>query len=286
MDDDQLRTAIRAMAEPRDPGPRAHADVLAAVEQQRRKRRVASAAAAVVTVAAIAVGAVAVASQPPRGPAAGAHDVELTASGGVYGFQLKMTVRFPDSRQLLSAYYDIGGRRTKVTLYPGDGSDNDNYPTPLAVAAGVAVQVSAVPDVSCISAATVPELVVTSEQEDGRTYVDRFTASNPDDYSAEVTSWCPRGPYVGLVEARGGNDDTAVVELQIVNPSDVPIHVVSQAFNRQGAQWHRSSVVVPAGATRLMTITASGLSYFATPDKPWTTGHLRSNGEPITVNSR
>lgn len=176
MDDDEIRTAVRTLAEPRDGGPHAYTGVLAAIQLKRRKRGVGTATAALVTVAAVVAGAHAVSAPPFDGAATSSgHSLELTALAGVYGFTLEMTVVFPDSRELLTAYYDIGGRRTKATFYPNDGTDNDTYPTPLAVAAGVSFGVSASPDVSCRSAATVPVLVVTSRLADGASRVDRFT---------------------------------------------------------------------------------------------------------------
>lgn len=289
MDDDEIRTAVRTLAEPRAGGPQALDDVRAAVERKHRRRRAGSATAVLVTVAAVVAGAHAVSAPPFDSSAASdGRSLELTALGSVHGFTLEMTVRFPEDRELLSAYYVLGDQRTQATFYPNDGTDNDSYPAPIAVAAGTSVSVSAHPGVSCSSAATVPELVVTSRVADGGSRVDRFTASNPEDYSTEVTSWCPLGPYLSVsgVSASSSPSGRAVVVLQVVNPSDGPVHVVSQAFALHGAHWNRSSVVVPAGDDRPLTITARGLAYFETPDKPWTTGHLTSNGQSVTVQAR
>ena len=285
MDDADLRPAVAALAAPRDAAPHAYADVIAAVHRRRRRQNLAVAGASVATIAAIAVGAVAVASPRPGDGTAAGHSVELTARGTPWGFHVEMTVSFPDSVDLVSGFFHVGAQQFKTSFYPDDGTDDGDYTRPLPLGAGVSVMVSAMVQPGCALPAEAPDLVVTSESHDSSPRRDLFTAANPDDYADALAAWCERGPQVTEHAASGGPDGHVAVTLQIVNPGTEPIHVQSHAYVLDGAHWSRAQVVVPAGQTRRLVVTASH-AIFSARDKPWMTGHLTSDGVPLRLSAR
>jgi hypothetical protein len=285
MDDDEIRSAIRVLTEPRTAPPGTRDQILRRVTARRRRSGALLATAAVAVVGVVAMAAtVGLPGQRSLSPAGSGQDrtVPITSGGWPTGFSAEMTVEFPNNRNLLSGRFELNGKTYPVTFYPNDGTDNDVQPNPLPLEAGVTVTAQAQLAPDCDAKADPPDLHVRSRLDNGNVTTDRFTVSNPGKYAAAVAKWCTEGAQV-TVEAFDSNPAGGVkITLRIVNPGPDSVTITSDAYDIGITHWNLASVAVPAAATRTMIVTATH-SGCNRQHVPWTDGHLTSNGTPIEI---
>jgi hypothetical protein len=195
-----------------------------------------------------------------------------------------MTVTFPDSRKMLSGFFEEADKQYPVSFYPGDGTDNDVQPNPLPLAAGVSVTSAATFSPDCSISAQPPDLVLRSQLDDGRISEDRFRSSNAKEFAEQVKDWCSIGVQATVSSASGPGDGIGDVrvKLLIVNPGTKPVTVTSDAFDSGPARWNAATITVSPGGKEIMVITATD-SACGAQETPWSAGFLKSDGQPLTV---
>jgi hypothetical protein len=216
-----------------------------------------------------------------------APSAPIWAHADPYGFGFEMTVKFPDSRQLLASVFQADGKTYPVFFY-NDRTDDGPQPKPFPLAAGelVVAETTLTPD--CSKKPQPPDLVVTSRLSNGTTRQDTFAvSSNSAKFASAFKVWCSLGVQASVSRAHGAADGDPVqavrVELTIVNPGTKAVTVTSAAYNKGRAHWNAASVTVPPGGTRSLVITATHTTCGAR-DTPWNAGLLKSNGRTLKVN--
>lgn len=209
----------------------------------------------------------------------------VRATVGVEGGSIGvwMPVRFSDARTVVRGDLLLQGRSRRASLAPRDGRDVDRPAPegPIRVRAGVRVDVAGGWLASCADPAGVPILTVTSRTADGRSARDRYVPADLAAYEKAFAAACRGGLQASLVGSRQAPDGRFSVDLELVNPGPDEVTVTSEAYERDGARWDATSVVVPVGKEAQLRISGRGAG--CVPTTPWATGHLTADGKPLKL---
>ena len=291
MDDEEIRRAVQTMAGPRPAPVGARDRIVGRVAAKRRHRLLGVGAAVAALIGVVVVGAVLESPGRESLPSTRTKlepSAPLFVHAGPYGFEIEMTVKFPDNRQLLPGAFQADGKTYPVFFY-NDKTDDGPQPKPFPLAAGELVVASATLTPDCSTKAQPPDLVVTSRLSNGMTREDTFAVgSNSGKFASEFKAWCAFGVQASVSRSRGAAPGDPVgnvrVALTIVNPGTKPVTVTSAALDRGAAHWNLAAVIVPPGAKRTLVITATHTTC-GTQDTPWNAGLLRANGRAIKVSN-
>lgn len=195
------------------------------------------------------------------------------------GFSVTTKVSFPDRRNVVEVRYDLPETAHQV-VYPLRGKPRGVAELPFVAEAGSQMTVLATYAPDCSDAEAPPLLIIRTTDLSGQEHIEGFESPDADQFRVRVQDHCQRGAVGRVTGSRQHVDGTFEVYVTVFNPGPGSLNLVSDAYEMDGTRWFRASTSIDVMHEAELTFLGEGDG--CTSATPWETGHLTTNGEPLT----
>ncbi|GAA1476249.1 hypothetical protein GCM10009623_06950 [Nocardioides aestuarii] len=229
----------------------------------------------VVAAALVVAGSGGDADEAQAAAVAAAQPVPFVLDASVDGMWVGVRQRYEEDRVLTGGHAVIGGRTDAGLIFWSrrfEGRDPD--PFPVAAGSEALILKDVRPD--CSAPQDVPVLVVTSRAADGEEHRDSYRPADADAWEETLGAYCRLEPQVRVTGSSQRADGSFSVTLEIRNPTEEAVDVVSEGFTEGSTTWEPASTTVPPRGKGELVVSGEGQGCSAT--NPWTTGRLTLDG--------